>query len=74
MRRLLADAGKPDVPGLYVSRSCRYWWETVPYLGRDPKRVEDVDSGGPDHAADATRYGCMRLKPGMVGGVQIVIP
>lgn len=60
MRRLLSDAGKPDVPGLYVSRNCTYFWETVPYLGRDQKRVEDVDSNGPDHAADAVRYGCLR--------------
>lgn len=60
MRRLLADAGKPDVPGLYVSRACEYWWATVPYLARDEKRVEDVDSGGPDHAADACRYGLLR--------------
>jgi hypothetical protein len=57
MRRLLADAGKVDKPGLYVSRVCRYWWETVPLLARDPRRPEDVDSRGPDHAADATRYG-----------------
>lgn len=62
MRRLLQDAGKPDVPGLYVSRSCSYFWETVPYLGRDIKRVEDVDSHGPDHGADACRYGCLRLR------------
>jgi hypothetical protein len=60
MRRMLADAGKPDVPGLYVSRVCEYFWSTVPYLARDPKRVEDVDSSGPDHAADAVRYGCLR--------------
>lgn len=60
MRRLLADAGKPDVPGLYVSRGCEYFWATVPYLARDQKRVEDVDSSGPDHAADAVRYGCLR--------------
>jgi hypothetical protein len=60
MRRLLADAGKPDVPGLYVSRACEYFWSTVPYLARDQKRVEDVDSSGPDHAADAVRYGCLR--------------
>jgi hypothetical protein len=60
MRRLLADAGKPDVPGLYVSRGCEYFWSTVPYLARDQKRVEDVDSSGPDHAADAVRYGCLR--------------
>jgi hypothetical protein len=59
MRRLLQDAGKPDVPGLYVARHCEYFWATVPYLGRDPRRVEDLDSRGPDHAADAARYGCL---------------
>lgn len=62
MRRLLADAGKPDVPGLYVSRSCEYFWATVPYLARDQKRIEDLDSSGPDHGADACRYGLMRKK------------
>jgi len=60
MRRLLQDAGKPDVLGLYVARHCEYFWQTVPYLGRDPKRIEDVDSRGPDHAVDAVRYGCLR--------------
>lgn len=60
MRRFLADAGKPDVPGLYVSRNCEYFWSTVPYLARDEKRVEDVDTKGPDHAADAARYGCLQ--------------
>ena len=29
MRRMLADAGKPDVAGLYVSRACQYFWQTV---------------------------------------------
>lgn len=62
MRRLLTDAGKPDVPGLYVSRSCEYFWLSVPTLARDQKRVEDLDSSGPDHAADAMRYGLMRLR------------
>lgn len=66
MRRLLADAGKPDVPGLYVSRACSYFWETVPYLPRDEKRVDDLDSSGPDHAADAVRYGCLRHALDMV--------
>ena len=56
VRRMLADAGKPDVPGLYISRNCEYFWQTVPYLARDPKRIEDVDSRGPDHAGDAARY------------------
>lgn len=58
MRRLLADAGKPDVPGMYVSRSCVVWWQTVPSLPRDPRRPEDVDSTSADHAADASRYAC----------------
>ena len=59
MRTLLSQAGSPDLPGLYISRACSYFWATVPYLARDPKRVEDLDSSGPDHAADAVRYGCL---------------
>lgn len=59
MRRLLADAGKPDMPGLYVSRKCQIWWQTVPSLPRDPRNPEDVDSTAADHAADACRYGCI---------------
>jgi len=63
MRRLLQDAGKPDVPGLYVARHCEYFWQTVPYLGRDPRRVEDVDSRSQvDHSADAVRYGCLHQR------------
>lgn len=62
MRRLLSDAGKPDRPGLYISRSCSYLWETLPSLARDQRRVEDLDSTGPDHGADAVRYGCLRVR------------
>ncbi|MEX0906251.1 MAG: phage terminase large subunit [Balneolaceae bacterium] len=57
MRRLLQDAGKPDKPGLYVSRGCEYFWSTVPFIGRDPNNVEDLDTRAADHAADAIRYG-----------------
>jgi hypothetical protein len=57
MRRMFQDAGKPDKPGLYVSRSCEYFWATVPYIGRDPRNAEDVDTRSVDHAADAIRYG-----------------
>ena len=56
MRRLLSDAGKPDVPGLYISRLCRYWWSTVPALPRNPRNPEDVDTTASDHGADACRY------------------
>jgi len=62
MRRMLADAGKLDRPGLYVTRSCEYFWQTIPYLARDEKRVEDVDSTGPDHGADACRYALLRMR------------
>ncbi len=57
MRKMLKGAGEPDVPGLYVSRSCGYWWRTVPSLVRDPRRPEDLQTyGQPAHAADACRY------------------
>ncbi len=56
MRRLLADAGTPDRAGLYASRRCTYFWETVPFLPRDPRRLDDVDSRAADHCADCARY------------------
>ena len=62
MRRLLADVGKPDRAGLYVSRNCSYWWKTAPFIGRDPRRIEDIDSRGNDHGCDALRYGSLRLR------------
>lgn len=65
MRRLLQDAGKPDKPGLYVHRQCSYFWQTVPYLAHDPKRREDLDTRGPDHAADAVRYACLYHRQGI---------
>jgi len=59
MRILLSQAGKPDLPGLYIARNCTYAWETLPSLPRDPRNHEDVDSSAPDHAADALRYACI---------------
>ena len=63
MRRLLQDAGKPDRPGLYVSRLCSYFCDTVPILPRDPRKSDDVDSRAADHAADACRYALNRAPP-----------
>jgi hypothetical protein len=57
---MLFDAGKADVLCLYLSRSCEYFYSIVPNLARDQKRVEDVDSTGPDHGTNAVRYGCLR--------------
>lgn len=69
MRRMLADAGKPDVPGLYIARNCRYFWQTVPSLPRDPRRAEDVDSGAADHGADACRYALNHDEPVFFTGI-----
>ena len=59
MRRI--DVGREL--GLYVSRACEYFWATVPYLARDQRRVEDLDSSGIDHSADAARYGILYERP-----------
>ncbi len=56
LRRLMSDAGKPDVPGFYVSRACTGFWQTVPTLPRDPRKPDDVDSRGLDHWCDSARY------------------
>ncbi len=66
MRRMLADAGKPDVPGLYVSERCAYWLATTPFLDRSPRRAEDLDTTGPDHAADACRYALIYEPPRVI--------
>jgi len=57
LRRLMQDAGT-DKDGFYASRACEYFWQTVPYLGRDPRKPNDCDSRGPDHAA--VRYAVLR--------------
>jgi hypothetical protein len=62
MRRMLADAGEPDRPGLFISRNCGYFWSTAPYLARDPRRPDDVDSRGADHGVDSARYACLRQR------------
>jgi hypothetical protein len=63
LRRMMQDAGATDRPGFYAARHCEYFWATVPYLARDPRKANDLDSRGPDHAADAVRYGILRRGP-----------
>lgn len=50
---------RPERPGLWVLSTCTDWLRTVPILGRDSRRGDDVDSKAEDHAADDTRYACM---------------
>lgn len=57
--RLVATRDRTGAPGLLISARCGYFWQTVPFVERDPKRPEDIITTGPDHAADAARYACM---------------
>ncbi len=63
MRSLFSQAGSPDLPGLYLSRACTYAWATLPSLERNPRNPEDMRSDGPDHGADALRYGLLWTPP-----------
>jgi hypothetical protein len=63
LRRMMQDAGAVDRPGFYAARHCEYFWSTVPYLARDPRKANDLDSRGPDHAADCVRYAILRRGP-----------
>jgi len=50
--------GAREFPAIYFNTRCAaYTWETLRLLVPDPKNREDLESSGPDHAADALRYG-----------------
>jgi len=62
MRNMLVAAKeRKGKPGLWISERCKYFWETVPFLQRDESYPEDLVTDGPDHGADAARYGVMNL-------------
>ena len=56
LRQLMADAGKLDKPGLYVSDACGYFWQTAPFIARSITKPEDCEGGRIDHGVDALRY------------------
>ena len=62
-RRLSFDEN--GFAGMYIFTNCREFIRTLPTLQYDPLKVEDLDTTGEDHIADATRYLCMaRPMPG----------
>lgn len=65
LRRMMQEAGEPDKPGFFAARSCEYFWQTVPFIGRDPRKPNDADSRGPDHSADMCRYGVLAVRRGV---------
>jgi hypothetical protein len=63
-----AKSEDPDTPGLWVSERCRYTLETLPIVARSELRREDLATDGPDHAADALRYGVAHNPRGVTAG------
>jgi phage terminase large subunit len=53
----------PDgLPYLIIGQNCQELIKTLPQLIHDENHVEDVDTEGPDHQADALRYLVMHVK------------
>ena len=52
--RLVGDEGAPMI---YVFSTCSALIRTLPTMQHDPRRPEDMDTTGEDHACDALRYG-----------------
>ncbi len=72
MRQMLVNARERNgQPGMWITARCRYFWETVPFLERDPNRPEDVVTTGPDHAADAARY-AVTYKPAVASSGPVI--
>jgi hypothetical protein len=58
MKSMLANAGRSQTePGLFFCPEAQYALATIPFLSRDQRRADDLNSTStPDHAADAIRY------------------
>lgn len=54
--RLKGEDGRPLI---YFMDCCLDTIRTLPMLQHDPKRMEDAETHGEDHAPDETRYACM---------------
>ncbi len=53
----------PDgLPYWVITKNCKNLLRTLPQVVHDENRLEDIDTGGPDHAADAARYGLIHTK------------
>lgn len=62
----------PDgLPYLIITENCHDLITTIPELVHDEKKVEDVDTTGNDHWADALRYMLKHIKwiDGKMGGI-----
>lgn len=60
--------------GLVISPDCEYLARTLPQLMQDQARLEDVDTTGEDHAADALRYLVMSRPTPLLSHTPLVYP
>jgi hypothetical protein len=58
LRAKLRESAKqtPEGPGLFFFSTCIHTIRTMPALQRDKDNLDDIDSDGEDHLADALRY------------------
>ncbi len=56
LRDLLAHDPQQSQPGWVITRNCTNLIATLPQLVYDENNPEDLDTDGPDHAADSARY------------------
>ena len=56
MRDMLESAITGEGPGIYFTRNCLATLEILPYLRRDEKQADDVDTNSEDHIWDMVRY------------------
>lgn len=70
VHEFLAGVRDDGAPLLRVFSSCLNLIRTLPSLVYDPHHVEDVDTGGEDHAYDALRYGLMAVATRPLSGEQ----
>lgn len=68
-QRLEASLKEPmEDPGIFIFETCTNFRRTVPYLQRDTKDMDDIDTTGEDHIWDDTMYrlNTERVRGGMV--------
>jgi hypothetical protein len=58
IRQMLSAAkrGLLEAPHMYFFRRAQHHLRTIPYLQRDKKKPDDIDSEQEDHCADSLRY------------------
>lgn len=54
--------GNGQDPLIFIMRNCPMTWKTLTQIQTDPDNIEDANTGGDDHAYDATTLAC-KAKP-----------